>query len=205
MKTARCKTGLTLVELLIAVAVVVILISITIVAGNSLRAQAEERLAAGTISILVTALEQYYEFHDEFPPDCAGCDSVTLAETLGGTSISGGVYHPAFASSSALYYYLSRTPNSREILDSISESLITAEGPAGFGPLVLRTSLGEEVTLLRVIDPWVDPDPVTNPEPKLLQKYLRYSYEEGWNFPRITSAGLDGKFGTADDITSKGM
>ena len=204
MKTARCKTGLTLVELLIAVAVVVILISITIVAGNSLRAQAEERLAAGTISILVTALEQYYEFHDEFPPDCAGCDSVTLAETLGGTSISGGVYHPAFASSSALYYYLSRTPNSREILDSISESLITAEGLAGSGPLTLITP-EERINLLRVIDPWVDPDPVTNPEPKLLQKFLRYSYEKGWNFPRITSAGPDGNFNTEwDNITSKG-
>lgn len=198
MKTDRCKIGLTLVELLIAVAVVVILISIVLVAGSSLRTQAEERLAAGTISILVTALEQYYEFYDEFPPapECAIPDECTPEELAmqlagAGATIVGGTYHPEFASGSALYYYLSRTPNSREILDSISEFLITAEGLAGSGLLVLRNSLGEEVTLLRVIDPWGNP--------------LRYDYTPDDNFPRITSAGLDGKFGTEwDNITSRG-
>lgn len=190
MKTAKRKTGLTLVELLITIAVLAILTVSVITVGGRVRTQAEIRLAESTISILVAALEQYYDFHDAFPPDCENYTAGDLAIELGGTGITGG-YDPEFASGLALHYHLSKVPDSKRILDTINESLITGKDLYDSGTLTLVITEDEKVTLLRVLDPW--------------GTSLRYKYEEGWNFPLITSAGPDGNFETEwDNITSKG-
>jgi prepilin-type N-terminal cleavage/methylation domain-containing protein len=198
MRTGKRQAGFTLVELLIVLAVMAILIVTVLVAGKAVRVQAQCRLAASTIDILIAALEQYYEFSGEFPLSCEGFGQAALAETLGGTgaTITDGTYHSDFASGSALYYYLSQTPGSRRIINSISPSLVTAQGFNGVG-LILTPASGETVDLFRVIDPW--------------GKTLWYRYEAGQNFPVLSSAGPDKILsspgpdkivGTSDDITS---
>lgn len=201
METGKFKTGFTLVELLMTLALVTIMVTAVIAVGRRVRTQAEVRLAESTVSILVAALEQYYEDRNAFPPDYQrpyyeDVDTwVEFAESLGGSDINitdnDLPYDREFAAGASLYYFLSRTASSRKILDSISVSLVSAEGPVGWGPLVLTTASGEKVTLLRVIDPW--------------SKALQYRYVPGSNFPGIRSAGPDGKFEMKwDNITSKG-
>lgn len=212
MKLSRkVKAGFTLVEVMVVVAVAAIMVSLLVVAGQTIRTQSQKELAASTISILVTALEQYHDFYDrfpEFPPGGFAEDyqfsATELAELLAGpgATIEGGRYIPAFASSSAVYYYLRKVPASRKILGSIADSLVTSYGADGSERLVLvAADVGDEPAVLaRVIDPWGTP--------------LRYRYDAEWSFPEITSAGPDGKFHepdasepviSPDDITSSGL
>lgn len=68
MTRQRRNSGLTLIEILLAVAIVVVLATIMTVSGGNLRRQAMVRLTESTFSVVSSALQQYYESGGKYPP-----------------------------------------------------------------------------------------------------------------------------------------
>lgn len=220
MESYKHKTGVTLVEILVVVAIIAILATMVISLAARIDNQGKERLTENTFALLNAALGEFCDYgynyrhpdYDgfDFPLDCNGFDAGKLEETLEGAlgldadaiSISGGEHDPNYSGSEALYFFLSKVPESRKTLDKIDSSLITNEDSDG-DSMEIRVD-GKEYSLLRIIDPWGGT--------------LRYSYyknseedlgssepgpDSPRSFPIITSAGPDGIFGTDDDITSR--
>ena len=216
MKSYKHKTGLTLVEMLIAVAIIAILATMVIGIAARINSQGKEQLTENTFALLDAALGQFQDYgynyrhsdYDgfEFPLDCNDFDEGELETTLenalglnvGSVRISRGDHDPNYSGSEALYFFLSRVPESRKTLDKIDSSLITDED---FEGRHLEISVdGKVYPLLRIIDPW--------------GRTLRYDYynekgsladkkESKRTFPVITSTGPDRTFGTGDDISSR--
>jgi prepilin-type N-terminal cleavage/methylation domain-containing protein len=221
MKSYKHKTGVTLIEILIVVAVIAILVSMVIGIAARIDSQGKEQLIKNTFALLDTALSQFgdygYRYSDpcdadlKFPLDCNDFSKSDLENALrdalglgaGSVTIGGsGTHEPNYSGSEALYFFLSRVPDCRETLDKIDKSLITDKGSNGQS---MSIDVGGKVyPLLRFIDPW--------------GKTLRYSYyrnnresipsrepelASSRTFPVIISAGPDKEFGTADDIASR--
>jgi len=227
MKACKHKPGVTLVEMLIVVAIIALLATMVISMAARIGHQAKEQLTENTIAILTAALGQFqdygYSYKDsdyadfDFPLDCNGFEydrlENTLGDALGAGSVSIspiGAHDPNYSGSEALYFFLSRVPASRETLDKIDNSLITNMGSNKQDMTITVTVDGKKYPypLLRIVDPWRERGATNN-----IGKTLRYDYydetavppdpDEKRNFPVITSAGPDGKFGTGDDITSR--
>lgn len=111
MRNCRNNKGFSTIEVLAAVAIVIILATIVLGVGRRLKTQAEEKLARSTIGILVTAIEQYHEFWDEFPDPGGGTEPIERCEQL--------------------YEQLYSTPSSRSFCEKIDATLIgdTSEPP----------------------------------------------------------------------------
>jgi len=219
MKRRQNKTGVTLVEILVVVAIIAILVTMVIGIAARIDTQGKEQLTENTIALLTAALSQFqdygYNYSDsnyadfKFPPDCNGFSDTQLRNALqaaqGVTNVTSinGAHDPNYSGSEALYFFLSRVPESRQTLDKIDRKLVTNLG-LDDQPMQITIDPGAKVyPLLRIIDPW--------------RETLRYSYydngKEGSTsepepgsprtFPVITSAGPDKEFGSADDITSR--
>jgi len=220
----RIKTGFTLIEMLIVIAVVAILISMVIAVASRIDNRARQQLTEGTLAILNAALEQFsdygYRYKDaayddfDFPLDCNNFTQpptdrleTTLEYALGlnpdDVLITNGTHDPNYSGSEALYFFLSQVPACRKTIGQINSSLITDKDADG-KELILTIDFGsggKDYPLLRFIDPW--------------GKTLWYDYYDEWepdpdirkesrkNFPLITSAGPDGIFGNDDDITNR--
>jgi hypothetical protein len=163
--------------------------------GKRIREQANEKLAQGMIDVIVAALQQYYDFHGDFPFETnpvTGYGETELEMDINGLVVADPCEHlNEYASSEALYYFLNKTPDCRRTIDTITDKQITNKGANG-AVLKIEIPAGSvnETDLIRFIDPW--------------GKSLRYTYQAGDNFPLIESAGVDGAFGIdADNITSK--
>jgi hypothetical protein len=169
--------------------------------------QGKERLTKNTIALLTAALGEFgdygYRYSDpcdadfKFPLDCNNFNTSDLGTKLGGT-ISGGTHDANYSGSEAMYFFLSRVPESRQTLGKIDKSLITNKGSNGADMTITIDT--KSYPLLRIIDPW--------------RETLRYDYynekgsltekkESKKTFPVITSAGPDKEFGSADDIASR--
>ena len=225
MKSYANKTGLTLVEMLIVVAIVVILTTMVIGLAGRINDQSNERLTQSTIAILDAALGQFrdyeYRYKDnpiytpaerefylglDFPLDCNDflqpVLETTLASALGAVAapITGGVHHPSYSGCEAVYLFLSQVPECRKTLDRIDKSLITNLGVDKQPRIISVTYLGgvpKVRPLLRVIDPWGT---------TLKYDYYDEVFPDPLNkrtFPVITSAGPDKQFGNTDDISSR--
>ncbi len=82
MKTRAYKTGFTLIEMIVVIAIIAILISMVVTIAKRIDDQSKERLTRETIALLGNALEQFrdfgYEYKDAdyaglvFPLDCNG-------------------------------------------------------------------------------------------------------------------------------------
>jgi prepilin-type N-terminal cleavage/methylation domain-containing protein len=217
MKSGSAKSGFTLVEILIVIAIIIILISMMVGVGRRIDDQGKVRLCRSTIDLIGNALEQFrdfgYEYKDPcyaglaFPLDCNGFDDITYfqntlhdalySSTPPTITISGWAQHdPSFSGSEALYFILSQVPDCRTTLEKIGKSLLINKGTDG----------GEiNITIDAMILPFtrfIDPGGTT----------LHYDYYDETSspldpdtkktFPVITSAGADKTFGTNDDISS---
>jgi prepilin-type N-terminal cleavage/methylation domain-containing protein len=220
MKSDANKTGLSLIEMLIVVAIVVILTTMVIGLAGRITDQSKEQLTKSTLAILNSAIRQFhdykYRYKDpmyvdfDFPLDCNDFPQplleMTLPIAMGATSapITGGVHHPSYSGCEVLYLFLSQVSECRKTLDKIDESLITNLGVDKQPLNITVTYLSGSVkvySMFRIIDPWgttlrydyyneLEPDPVIRQRGKK-------------TFPVITSAGPDKQFGTPDDISSR--
>ena len=224
MKGYKHKAGLTLIETLIVVAIVALLATMVIAIATRIGSKTNEQLTENTIAIINAALGQFQDYgynykvpstvppdvrdfylNLDFPVDCNDFDKSELQTALEDAlderpmPISGGTHKIEYSGSEALYFFLSRVPTSRKTLDAIDKSLITSEGSDKQD--IKITIAGKDYPLIRVIDPWGET--------------LRYDYYDEdetdfddrektkRNFPLITSAGPDRKFGTGDDISNR--
>jgi prepilin-type N-terminal cleavage/methylation domain-containing protein len=208
MKSCKRKTGVTLVEILIVVAIIAILVTMVIGIATRVDTQGKEQLTKNTIALLDAALGEFgdygYRYSDsnyadfKFPLDCNNFNTSDFETKLGWTVGGLGTHDVNYSGSEALYFFLSRVPDCRQTLDKIDKSLITNKGSNGADMTI--TIDGKGYPLLRIIDPW--------------RETLRYDYynekgsptekkESKKTFPVITSAGPDKEFGSADDITSR--
>ena len=195
MLIARKKIGFSTVEILTVVGIIAILLTAVLGVSKKLKRQANEQLAASMIEILVTALEQYYAFWDAFPVVVDDDNNpmtapMTVLNSIG--TITDGIHESKYASSEVLYYYLSRTPNCKRIINTISDTLISNRDVDGTVLLIVIPPGSEEeddeTDLIRFVDPWGNA--------------IRYTYAAGDSFPLIESAGTDGDFDTTGDNVS---
>ncbi len=148
MKNYEHKTGVTLVEMLIVVAIIVILTTIVIGIAARIDEKSKEQLAESTSAILTAALRQFhdYEYHYknviysefDFPLDVIEPALVppptdvlitTLAQEFS-LPVSIEPVNPGepighkleYTSSELLYFFLSRVPECRKTLDKIHRS-----------------------------------------------------------------------------------
>ncbi|HPD46136.1 MAG TPA: type II secretion system protein [Anaerohalosphaeraceae bacterium] len=108
MKMPRRKNGFSLTEMLVAVAILLVLMGALLAFGRRLRRQSEETLCRSTIDLLVAAVEQYYDFHEAFPPMFV---SVTPPQ-------------PVLSPIESLYNRLCSLPQSRVLCQKIEKSFI---------------------------------------------------------------------------------
>lgn len=187
--------GMTFVEILIAVAVLLTLITIVVGVSNHIDTQGKQKLTEAAIGVVVTALEQYYDFWEAFPFDAD--ESYDGNDFLAGLHIDEpnaffvdppGYHDPCYASSEALYYALNKTPASRKVISNLPPAAVT--GKDQNGQLLKIDINGREVDLLRFVDSW--------------NTSLRYTFDADNDvFPFVRSAGPDRQYRTKDDITSR--
>lgn len=203
MRTDRRQFGMTLLEVLVTLTVILILVGALGGVGVHLKKQAEIRLTEGTIDVLVTAIEQFYDSTNPgtFPFETRDDDGDGVAheyQTLYlETDLNGTVVNPAdhpdeYASSEMLYYRLSQNPDSARFIDTLSDVMISNKAPNG-NPLYIDVTVGTETNrydLIRFIDAWGMP--------------IRYAYDPVLDaFPILTSAGPDKTFDSPDDIRNE--
>ncbi len=191
MKSYRYKTGVTLIEMLIVVAIIAILAALVITTAGRIEARAKEQLTESTIALITAAVEQFrdydYQYPDalysalKFPLDCNDIDVSYIEDALGATAAG-------YVKNEVWCCFLSRVPECRKMLDKIAPSLKQ-------GASITVGGIGRD--FLRIVDPW--------------GKKIRYSYYYDYNlghrnsdtFPVITSAGPDRIYGNDDDISSR--
>lgn len=201
-----------LVELLTALAIVTVLTAMVLQLGRRMVQQGKERLTESSIGIIVTALEQYYDFYNRFPFEAVFDPDATpepiyydyedleahLADSLNAVSVE--ITEPLpeedldpYASSIALFFSLDRYPQSRRLIGTITENLVTSQltGKRDMECEVTYSSGTDEIRGLQAfVDAWGNA--------------LRYEYDSSADsFPLITSPGPDGVFGSGDDVASR--
>ena len=216
MKTRKFKTGLTLLEMLLVLAIITLLAAMVVGIAARIDNQGKEHLTKGTLALLNGALGQFRDYGytykgsvanagRHFPLECNGLrldDAAafqhTLIDALGASSGTVNPIDPNSSGIQILYCFLTRGLESRKTRDQFEESLIANDGIIDMD--------GRPYPLMRIIDPWGtalhysyyrndnnnEPQPSTEPE-----------VTDPRAFPVITSAGPDGLFGTDDDITNR--
>lgn len=195
--------GLTLLETLVAAAIILTLIGVLATAGKGLRRRSEIDLTRSTMGVLETALEVYFDEYNDFVPMAS--DQSAFETLIGGTvtfspgTFTGGVHPAADWRNAAMYYYLEREPKSRSILSALAADRVTGRDDAG-AVLVIEIRHSTETTdnlhWIRVLDAWGTP--------------LDYRYDptgtvfpEAVSFPMLRSAGPDRVFNNNDDVTNQ--
>ena len=103
------RKGMTLIEILVAIAIIGVLLGVAVYVGKAVYEQAKERSLESTFTIFESALDEYKEYDrdGEFPPD------------------AGGGVGDEWLRSEGLYYELNRFPVSRKMLEKLNASLIS--------------------------------------------------------------------------------
>jgi prepilin-type N-terminal cleavage/methylation domain-containing protein len=204
MRTGVGQSAFSLVELIVVLAVILILAGTLLGVGKYLMVRANADLTASELEVIATALQQYYDDFGKFPfftmdntgayvtdADGSGFLLDEYMNIVGYTVFQGDIPVPAndlgFDSSAALFYFLDKNPNSRKIVEALTDSLISSKDTSGQS-IQITLAAGQTIDLPRFIDPW--------------GTSIRYEYIDGTAFPKLTSAGPDMTFGTPDDIVN---
>lgn len=216
MRNSTGQPGFTLIELVAVLAIILLLAGVLLGISKHITRRAEADLTASELEVLATALQQYYDDTGNFPfvTDIDGngisftdqngngiFDDEDLADygenaletdpRLDGSVIPNGSIDGlgnAAASSAALFYFLDQNPNSRKIIEAVSETLVTTQNASGVPITFTFNSTSQTIDLPRFVDAW--------------GTSIRYEYIDGTAFPVLTAAGPDKTFGTADDIVN---
>ena len=103
MKMYKNKHGLSLIEIMMAVAIIAILAAITIRLVSHIDRQSNERMLVSTYELLDSALDEYHDYWNGFPDPNKS---------------------PYLTHSAALYGQLQSTPGTDKFLEAINEKLI---------------------------------------------------------------------------------
>ena len=220
MVNLRQNSGVTLVEMLVVLGIIMVLSGIVATLTLRVDNQSKENVLTNTFALLGSALEQFHEYEYRYPPryaefgfplDCDGFSvaalGTVLGEAVGATNVQitnhvrlDGREYLEYSGCEALFFLLSQVPAVRETLSRVSPALVTGKNEEGGEIKILNN--GRLEPLLRVVDPW--------------GTTLRYDYydvrpadvaplpETQRTFPVLISAGPDKQFDTGDDISSKG-
>ena len=222
MKNKPKNHGMTLVEMLAALVILLVLITLTVTVGRRIEQQAKEKVTIETINLVDAALGEFrdfdYQYKDQkykdlkFPLDCNYPDNSDKSEIEGALKDAFGYssvllnlnsnHDPNDFVCEAMYLILNMVPASRAVLDEIDQSLILKDGT-----ITINSNPNEEQPLLRIVDSWgttlhysyYDNEIEVQPGNELDEPPI----DNPRPFPVITSAGQDKEFGTADDITNR--
>ena len=216
MKIRAAHDGFTIVEMLVVLAIIVILISLTLTGASYFRSQENAKLVRETMDIIGAALQEYGEYdvgypHDDFrlfsyPVDCNEFNEskiegeLTDALNLNSCDIvSGGSWDDANSGISVMYFLLGRVPQCRETLGKIDRRFVKATD-AVIKIKVDSAGQEKEYPLYTIVDPWGTAYRYDYYDETLSSSNY---YDSRKNVPVITSAGADKVFDTDDDISSQ--
>ncbi|MEJ5260715.1 MAG: hypothetical protein WHS88_11055 [Anaerohalosphaeraceae bacterium] len=184
--------AMTLLEVLVTLAVVLLLFGTLSGLGVHLKRQSEIRLTESTLAVLATALEQYYNDYGAYVPQVRTQADFNAAVGAAATRILPPAVHwtgtlgEAAWSSEALYYFLNRSPNSKAIIGTLLDRFLSNKDATGRVLLIEIPTGSTPTDLIRFVDVWGMP--------------IRYEYDSAvHSFPILTSAGPDKMFETAQD------
>jgi len=166
--------AVTLIEMLVVLGIITVLASLVVTLTLRVDNQSKERALDAAFSLVSTSLREYYEFRDTFP-----AQPTRIAWQPGWTDLQyqAGLVE-VLTHIESMVQELKSVPDSRRVFEQLDPKSIKNE--AGL----------PDVVELR--DPW-----------GTVLDYV-YEYDAGDRFPELISAGPDKRFGTADDISSKG-
>lgn len=224
MSTYKRKSGLTLVEIIIVVAIIAILASMVVTVATRIDNKAKEQLTKSTMTIIDSALGQFADYGYQYK----GIDYTTLdfpvdfndfpvndiegvlTDALDRVVVVTGQHDPNYSGIETMYFLLSQVPDSRKTLEQIDNALKTNLGYDN-QPMNI-TITGKIYPLFRILDGWGN----TLRYDYYIDENDYYAlYGGNWSdfladrvsmkrtFPMTISAGPDGVFGTADDIKSR--
>jgi len=208
MEARKRQAGFTLIEILVVVAIIMLLTAGMVKVAQNVRTRAQERVTKGTVSLLVSALGEYKNFHDrgsgfEFPiepadfpfadliPAIEACLDITITTDPGQhdtftwkDDVDLVDMRWALATIEFLYCVMEDVPGCKAILEKLPVDVAVNDDNDS---VIIR---GQAKPLLEVNDAWGHP------------LWYRCRDLGAGNFPAIVSAGPDGLFETADDIVS---
>jgi len=106
MESGKYKSGTTLIEILIVVAVIMLLAGMVLGIAAHIDNQSKERAVKATFALLESGLQEYYDFRGVFPVAADANPNVNCE---------------------ILYAELNSLPGSREVLEQISDKLMREE------------------------------------------------------------------------------
>jgi prepilin-type N-terminal cleavage/methylation domain-containing protein len=223
------KNGLTLIEILLAVAIVAMMVTVTLVSTGGLRKQAQVKLTESTLAVVMSALQQYNEFWGAYPPQISAAQNVETNDTNARLAIANAIGAPLAASltswpgptnhkgtctySEALYLRLYRTPVCRKMIDGITPvSDKSTAKKASLSSLAFTPDTTDTTGKTPTSVTW---KPLGSSDSRTVTFYLyrfvdawrqplRYQYTAGSTTPTLISNGPDMVADTADDIKSTG-
>jgi len=231
--TARPRhTGLTLVEMLLAVTIVAILATLVITVIVRIDSRNKEDLTKGLMVTINAALSEFrdYKFEYrlgnltdseatfyrnlEFPPDCNDYRKNEIEETIEGLLGLGasdvvitGINDPCDSGCEVMYFFLRMVPTSRAVLSDIDESMLSNLDSSDQQMTIRINNMNSrENPWMRIVDPWgttLNYDYYVNEQQEDSALSDAQRAETIRAFPLITSAGPDREFGTDDDIYNR--
>jgi prepilin-type N-terminal cleavage/methylation domain-containing protein len=232
MNKFKQNSGFTLVEMIVVIAIITILAGVLLKVGGRVAQQSRERQTKATIDILDSALEQFaaegfdYKYYHQsgytragtswikFPPDCNGFSRNNTQDEIADALDDGvainydGTYNYDVSGCGAMYFFLNRQPESREVLKNIDKSVVTNKKGDLNNVRIKLDSEPDYQPFYWIVDAWGEPLRYDyydeNMDIEIQSGSNNDAYDTRRSFPLVISAGPDGDFNTKEDnITNK--